>query len=99
MGKGNNVNVYADEKDSLNPNDNDNVKGAKYARSRRVDEIADEIERKLGTKGWRAFYCKIAWKLPEHRIWSNLEIALETSKKGTGHAGKIFSHLCKKDGV
>lgn len=73
-----------------NVNDNDS---SKYDRSKKVDDIADNIIRKLGVGDtYRSFYCKIAWKLSEARIWANLETAL----KGKQPA-KLFTYLCKKD--
>lgn len=66
-----------------------------YRAARRVDYIADLLQIKLGMKEQsRPFLCKVAWRLPEDRIWSNLEDAL----RGKNSAG-LFIYLCKKDGV
>ena len=73
----------------LNNNVNDNV-ATKTARQ--VDTIADRIIRKLkATEEYRAFYCKIAWKLPESQIDSNLEVALSGS-----NPQRYFTWLCKR---
>lgn len=90
MTTSNNVNVSNNVSLKNNVNDNDS---SKYTRSKKVDDIADNIIRKLGVSdAYRAFYCKIAWSLSEARIWSNLETAL----KGKQPA-KLFTYLCKKD--
>lgn len=74
---------------------NVNEKGSKYSRSCKVDSIADDLVRKLGAKTEsRPFFCKVAWKLPEARIWNNFELA----SKGNNPTG-LFIYLCKKDGV
>lgn len=86
----NNVNVSDTVVKENNVNDNDR---GRYQRSRQVDRIADEIIARLGVaETYRAFYCKIAWKLSEARIYSNLESAL----KGNQPA-RLFTYLCKKD--
>lgn len=90
MATSNNVNVSKNV--SLKNNVNDNDRG-KYQRSRRVDLIADEILNRLGADyKSRPFYCKVAWKLSEARIYSNLESAL----KGRSPQ-RLFTYLCKKD--
>lgn len=78
-----------------NYNSIDNV-GKKYEMSRKVERIADELVIKLGNSKYRPFYCKIAWKLSEARIWSNYEAAMQANP---GAPGKMFSYLCKRDGV
>lgn len=73
-------------------NDNDN---GKYDRSKKVEAIADKLIHRLAVEvKWRPFFCKVAWKLPEARVWSNYEQAL----KGNNPA-KLFIWLCKRDGV
>jgi len=90
MSTSNNVNVSESVSTANNVNDNDR---GKYQRSRQVDRVADEIIVRLGVaETYRAFYCKIAWKLSEARIYSNLEAAL----KGNQPA-RLFTYLCKKD--
>lgn len=90
MSKGNNDNVSGVVSSTNNDIDNDR---GRYERSKKVDVIADEIIARLGVGStYRAFYCKIAWKLSEARIYSNLESAL----KGNQPA-KLFTYLCKRD--
>lgn len=75
-----------------NYNDIDNVND-KYARSKKVETIADELLTKLGAKQEsRPFLCKVAWNLSESRIWQNCESAL----KGNNPMG-LFIYLCKRD--
>lgn len=92
MGTTNNDNVTETVVTTSNYSDNYNVND-KYELSRKVERVADEIIHKLGAdQTYRAFYCKIAWKLSEARIWSNME----TSLKGNNPA-RLFSYLCKRD--
>lgn len=56
-----------------------------------VDVIADRLVDKLGNADYRTFYCKVANKLPQNIIESNLEQAL----KGNSPA-KYFSWLCTR---
>ena len=93
MGQRNNVNVTENVNLTGNYNFNDNDK---YARAKRVEAIADQLVSKLGNSTFRAFYCKVAWKLSEARIWSNYEAAI---KGNPTQPGKLFSYLCKRDGV
>lgn len=95
MSTENNVNDNAPET-NLNNNDNVNVRGKSYEQSKQVDFIADRLMTKLGAKiGSRPFLCKVAWKQPEHRIWSNVEQALKSKKSPMG----LFIYLSKRDGV
>lgn len=73
---------------------NNNVNDQKYGRSRKVENIADRLITIFGNEQFRPFYCKVAWKLSEAKIWSNVEQA----QKGNNPA-KLFSYLCKRDGV
>lgn len=71
--------------------------GEKYAKSRKVETIADDLMQKLNAKdNSRPFMCKVAWKLPEHTIYNNLEQA--NSPKVKNPIG-LFIYLCKRDGV
>lgn len=57
-----------------------------------VRSIAQKLSDKLNNPSRFEYYCKVAWKLPEHRIWINLEIAL------TGNSpARYFSFLCSKE--
>ena len=71
---------------------NDNV--SKFAKSKSVEHIADKLVETFGNEQFRAFYCKVAWKLSEAKIWSNVEQA----QKGNSPA-RLFTYLCKRDGV
>jgi len=66
----------------------------KYLRSRRVEIVADKLVEIYNNSGGRAFYCKVAWRLSEARIWENVEQAANGKNK-TG----LFIYLCKRDGV
>lgn len=73
---------------------NDNVKQSfknNVIGRNRIDIIADRLVSKLGNAQYRAFYCKVANKLPESVIENNLEQAL----KGNNPA-KYFSWLCNR---
>lgn len=71
-----------------------NTKSA-ISRARQVEVIADELIHKLGaSKTSRPFFCKVAWRLTEARIWSNVEAA----QKANNPIG-LFIWLCKRDGV
>lgn len=76
---------------NYNSIDNDNDK---FGRSKKVEEIADALVQKLGNEQFRPFYCKVAWKLSEARIWQNYEAAMKGNQPG-----RLFSYLCKRDGV
>ena len=71
--------------------------GEKYTKSRRVEVIADDLVEKLKVNNQsRPFMCKVAWRLPESTIYSNLEQA--TAPKVKNPVG-LFIYLCKRDGV
>lgn len=74
---------------------NDNV-SKRYEAARKVENIADQLVQKFGSDKYRDFYCKIAWKLSEARIWSHYEAAV---KANPAQPGKLFTYLCKRDGV
>lgn len=94
MKNSNNDNVIS--KIEIN-NDNENNDNDKYIKAKRVDTIADTLINKLHLgNGSRPFMCKVAWRLPEYKIWNNLETA--TNPKVTNPAG-LFIYLCKRDGV
>lgn len=54
--------------------------------------IATRLEEKLGQQvpSRYKYYCKVAWRLPEAIIWSNLEEALTNETPA-----KLFAWLCK----
>lgn len=88
------VNVNENNK-KLNNNDNVIDNDNKYSASKQIDYIADRLVDKLNaTDKSRPFLCKVAWKLPEHRIWNHVESAM----RGKNPMG-LFIYLCKKDGV
>lgn len=70
--------------------DNDNVN--KYELAQKVEGIAYALVDKFGAPNNFEYYCKIAYKLSESRIWLNFERA----KKGNSPA-KLFTYLCNKD--
>lgn len=61
-------------------------------KSKQVDLIADKLVAALSNPERRAYYCKVAWKLPESKIWNNLE----SSAKGKNPA-RLFTWLCQRD--
>lgn len=91
MNRRNNVNENVFLKNTnYNVNDND-----KYAKSRKVEILADSLLDKLNLgPGSRPFMLKAAWTLSEATLWNNVEVA----KKGTNPPG-LFIFLCKRDGV
>lgn len=91
-----NDNVNGSFKTSITMNNvNDNVREGKYDKAKQVEVVADTLLERLGAKvESRPFMCKVAWKLPEHRVWTNVETAL----KGNNPVG-LFIYLCKRDGV
>jgi hypothetical protein len=91
-------NIVNENRSSIDPIEvkNNNVNVDKYGVARAADRIADLLLFKLGmSEESRGFMCKVAYKLPEARIWSNLEKALTAKKSKPG----LFIWLCKKDGV
>lgn len=72
-------------------NYNDNVTMNNDIERNQQDLIADKLCDQLGNHQYRAFYCKVAYKLSEAQIWS----CLETAKKGKQPA-KYFTWLVKK---
>jgi hypothetical protein len=68
-------------------NDND-----KYELTKRVEAIAYRLCEKLGSPTSFEFYCKVAYKMSEARIWSNYEKA----QRGRNPA-RLFTWLCKRE--
>lgn len=77
--------VNVNESKTLNNNVNDNVA--------HVDYIADKLVAALNNPDSRPYYCKVAWKLPEARIWFNLELALSAGRVPKNY----FSWLCTRE--
>lgn len=76
-------------KTPLNTN-NDNE--SKYRAAGRVEHIARQLVDKFSSPGNFNYYCKVAYKLSESKIWNNYEVSL----KGRAPA-KLFTFLCNKD--
>lgn len=79
----------------LNPNTNDIVNGIgknTYDTAKKAELIAYQLVDKFGQPGNFQFYCLVAYKLSEARIWSNYEQA----QKGRQPA-RLFTFLCNKD--
>lgn len=68
-----------------------NVQSSKEAK---VEEIATALVEKLGSHRSWEFYCKVAKRIPEYRIWNNLE---QANGKGIQNPGGYFNFLCRKD--
>lgn len=60
-------------------------------KSKQVDLVADKLVIALNNPERRAYYCKVAWKLPEAVIWNNLE----QSSKGK-YPARLFTWLCER---
>lgn len=94
MSETNNDNVSVNG--SLNPNDNSNNNDI-YNASRNAERIAYALVDKFHAKGSFEFYCKVAYALPEHKIWKLYERA--TTSKGAKNPAGLFNWLCKREGV
>lgn len=95
----NNTDTYTDQKrvnlTHIDTNNTDNDTSVdKYQRSKEVELIAGKLVGSLDNPGSYQFYCLIAWKLPENKIWTNLESA--KASKG-GDPKRLFTWLCKRD--
>lgn len=92
----NNVNYNNNEqwKVLLEPNNNynNNVNEDKFDKSKRAEVIAQKLVDKLNSKDSYLFYCKVAYSLPENKIWINLEQALSGK-----NPGGLFNWLCRRD--
>lgn len=71
---------------NLTNNDND------IDRGKQVELIAYKLVDYFKSPDSFKFYCKVAYKLPESKIWNNYESA----KKGNNPAG-LFNWLCRRD--
>ena len=79
-------------------NDND-AKNRRYEQGKKVEWIADELIKKFNAdQKSRPFFCKVAWRLSEARIWYNAEQATKPNAKITNPLG-LFIYLCKRDGI
>ena len=76
-------------KPALNIN-NDNVD--KYETASKVEATANKLVEKFQSPGNFSFYCKVAYKLSEARIWFNYEQALKGNQPV-----RLFTYLCNKD--
>lgn len=56
-----------------------------------VQQIAHKLTEKLSDPSSYEFFCGVAWKLPEHIIWNNLEQA----EKGRSPK-RLFTWLCQQ---
>ena len=77
-------------------NNNDNVKiqqniNKSIEKSKQVDFIADKLVEAFNNPSARAYYCKLAWLLPESAIWVNYEQALAGKSPV-----KLFTYLCER---
>jgi hypothetical protein len=82
---------YINEAHNVNEINNININES-HKTIKSVQTVANRLFEKLGNENNMNFYHKVAWKLPEHRVWSNLEIAL------TGqYPQRYFTYLCKME--
>lgn len=56
-----------------------------------VQEIAHRLCEQLSDEHDFEYFCKVAWKLPESVIWSNVEAALKGRNKA-----RLFTWLCSQ---
>lgn len=66
----------------------------KWQKTRRAESIAYQLCDKFNNHDYFSFYCKVALKLPEYRVWQ----LVEEAQRGQQPA-RLFSFLCKKVGV
>ena len=66
----------------------------KWQKTRRAESIAYQLCDKFNNHDYFSFYCKVALKLPEYRVWQ----LVEEAQRGQQPA-RLFSFLCKKAGV
>lgn len=86
-----NVNVSVNVPNNNNSNNNNNDIG-KYEQSLKAESLAYKLVEKFKAPDSFPFYCKVAYKLSESRIWQNYEKAQE----GKNPAG-LFNWLCRRD--
>lgn len=79
-------NVNGNVSSILNNNDND------IDRAKVVETIAMKLVDKFKSQDSYKFYCLVAYKLPESKIWLNYEQATS----GKNPAG-LFNWLCRRD--
>ena len=82
-----NVNVNETQSIELTMTMNNDIVKAK-----KVEAIARSLVQKFTSEDSFPFYCKVAYKLPEHMIWNIYEQAL----KGKTPAG-LFNWICRKE--
>lgn len=74
--------------DNVSKTNNNNVNDNEQAKNLIAQKLVDKLD---NPDGW-LFYCKVAWRLPENIVWSNLELAQDK-----GRDPKVyFSWLCKR---
>ena len=65
-----------------------------------VRSTAAKLVEKFGNSANYKFFLKVAWRLPEHKIWKHVEEAKAARHSKPGQsAEKLFVYLCKVDGV
>ena len=80
-------------KNNINNNNND-IGRSQFEKSKQAEDIAEKLVTKLNAPKSFLYYCKVAYTLPESRIWDNYEQAI----KGKNPGG-LFNWLCERDGV
>jgi len=86
-----NYNVKTNLEHNNNHNNNVNVIGD-FEKSKKAESIAQKLVDRLNSKDSYLFYCKVAYALPEARIWINLEQAMAGK-----NPGGLFNWLCRRD--
>lgn len=90
MQTNNNVNYNSNVKKGFSKNHNDNYND--MDRAREVERIAQQLVDKFKSSESFAFYCQVAYSLPESTIWINYERSLKGRTPGN-----LFNWLCRKD--
>ncbi len=80
------------------PNNNiNNIDNDRFAASRNAESIAYKLVDKFNSPTSFNFYCKVAYKLSEARIWQHYERA--TTAPNVKSPAGLFNWLCRRDGV
>lgn len=84
-----------DSVNNLNTNKGPTVKRKRTLRE--VQHIAHQIEGKLGksTPSRFPYFCKVAWRLPENKVWLHVEAAMGTGCTST--PTQLFIWLCQQE--
>lgn len=69
-------------------------------RARHVQATAKKLSETFENETSYNFFLKAAWRLPESKIWQNVETAKSAKpRNATDSSLRFFIYLCKVDGV